>query len=107
MVMMDRAKHLSEPLRWTRAGRVAVIASATLLLAAVIVLAVLGQPVVIRPLFISKVNTLLQILLVAVTMLQAGFGLSVWGVAQPLIWVVAATTLASGSAYVWVAARRR
>jgi hypothetical protein len=42
MVMMDRAKHLSEPLRWTRAGRVAVIASATLLLAAVIVLAVLA-----------------------------------------------------------------
>ena len=42
MVMMDRAKHLSEPLRWTCAGRVAVIASAALLLAAVIVLAVLA-----------------------------------------------------------------
>jgi cardiolipin synthase len=71
----------------------------------VIVLAVLGQPVVIRPLYVSKVNTLLQIVLVAVVMLQAGFGLSLWGAAEPLIWLVAATTLASGGAYVWVTAR--
>jgi cardiolipin synthase len=59
----------------------------------------------IRPLFISKVNTTLQIVLVAVVMLQAGFGLALWGAAQPLIWLVTATTLASGGAYVWVAAR--
>jgi cardiolipin synthase len=73
----------------------------------VIVLAVLGDPVLIRPLFISKVNTLLQIVLIGVVMLQAGFGLSLWGVEPGLIWLVAASTLASGGAYVWVTARGR
>ena len=73
----------------------------------VIVLAVLGDPVLIRPLFISKVNTLLQIVLIGVVMLQAGFGLSLWGVEPGLIWLVAASTFASGGAYVWVTARGR
>jgi cardiolipin synthase len=73
----------------------------------VIVLAVLGQPVAIRPLYVSKVNTLLQIVLVAIVLLKAGFGLSLMGIEPPLIWVVAATTLASGSAYVWVTVRTR
>src|SRR5579863_4662195 len=41
----------------------------------VIVLAVLGQAVAIRPLFVSKINTTLQILLVALTLALAGFGL--------------------------------
>jgi cardiolipin synthase (CMP-forming) len=72
----------------------------------VIVLGVLGHPVVIRPLYVSKLNTAMQIVLVAVVMLQAGFGLSLWIAAPVLIWAVAATTLASGGAYVWVTARR-
>ncbi len=76
-----------------------------LIVGGVIVLAVLGQQVTIRPLFVSKINTALQIVLVAVVMLQAGFGLALWGAEQPLIWLVTATTLASGGAYVWVAAR--
>ena len=77
-----------------------------LIVGGVIVLAVLGQQVLIRPLFISKVNTTLQIVLVAVVLLQAGFGLALWSATQVLIWLVTATTLASGGAYVWVAARR-
>ncbi|HUB15909.1 MAG TPA: CDP-alcohol phosphatidyltransferase family protein [Acetobacteraceae bacterium] len=71
----------------------------------VIVLAVLGQPVTIRPLFVSKVNTTLQILLVALTLLLAGFGLRAPDAMRVLIWVVAASTLASGAAYVWVTVR--
>jgi len=73
----------------------------------VIVLAVLGQPVMIRPLYISKLNTVLQILLVAASLLQAGFDLSLQDVTHLLVWAVAGTTLASGSAYVWVTARGR
>ena len=42
----------------------------------VVVLAVLGQPVLIRPLYVSKLNTALQIVLVAVALLLAGFGLA-------------------------------
>src|SRR5271166_416241 len=45
----------------------------------VIVLAVLGNAVTIRPLYISKLNTVLQILLVAVSLLQGGFGLGLPG----------------------------
>ena len=71
----------------------------------VITLAVLGNAVTIQPLYISKINTVMQIVLVAATLLQEGFGLAVPGAIPALIWVVAATTLASGGAYVWVTAR--
>src|SRR5581483_5169026 len=71
----------------------------------VIVLSVLGQSVTIRPLYVSKINTALQITLVALTLLLAGFGLSAPKAELALIWAVAATTLGSGAAYVWVTAR--
>jgi cardiolipin synthase len=72
----------------------------------VIVLSVLGMPVTIRPLYVSKLNTALQIVLVAVTLLLAGYGLHALLAKQVLIWVVGVTTLGSGAAYVWQAARR-
>ena len=73
----------------------------------VIVLSVLGMPVAIRPLYISKLNTMLQIVLVAVTLLLAGYGLSALLIKQVLLWAVGVTTLWSGAAYVWKAARGR
>jgi cardiolipin synthase len=73
----------------------------------VIVLSVLGMPVVIRPLLVSKLNTALQIVLVALTLLLAGYGLDAPLAKQVLIWVVGVTTLGSGAAYVWKAARVR
>ena len=76
----------------------------------VVVLAILGLPVTIRPLFVSKVNTLLQIVLVALTLFLAGFGIvapaagtAMWA----LSWAVAASTLASGGAYVLKVVRVR
>lgn len=73
----------------------------------VLILGVLGHPVVIRPLFISKLNTMFQIMLVAAILLRGGFDLSMTWVCELLIWTVTATTLASGGAYVWVTARGR
>jgi len=73
----------------------------------VVVLFLLGQQVMIRPLYVSKLNTALQIVLVALTLLQAGFGLGAPVAQTVLIWIVAATTLGSGAAYVWVPARWR
>jgi cardiolipin synthase (CMP-forming) len=73
----------------------------------VVVLSVLGQAVVIRPLYISKLNTALQIVLVAVTLLLAGFGLAAPAAMDALIWIVGVTTLSSGAAYVWITVRRR
>jgi cardiolipin synthase len=81
-----------------------------LIVGGVLVLSVLGQPVAIRPLYISKLNTALQIVLVAIALLLAGSGrhdLLAASWLSALIWTVAATTTASGAAYVWNAARMR
>jgi hypothetical protein len=43
MVMFDQNRRLSEPLRWTRAGRIAVIAAGALLLAALATVAVIAS----------------------------------------------------------------
>jgi cardiolipin synthase len=70
----------------------------------VVVMALLGLPVAIRPLFVSKVNTVLQIVLVALTLFVAGFAVSAPAAQAALLaltWAVAATTLTSGAAYVW------
>lgn len=68
------------------------------------VLVLAGHPPAIRPLFVSKVNTTLQIVLLGMTLFLAGFGVVMPGITiamMVLIWLVAATTLASGGAYVW------
>jgi cardiolipin synthase (CMP-forming) len=52
-----------------------------------------------RPLLISKVNTGLQILLAAYTLARLGLGFADGGVGIVLVYVVAATTVASGAAY--------
>jgi cardiolipin synthase (CMP-forming) len=78
----------------------------TVIVGGVVVLSLLGQPVLMRPLYISKLNTVLQIVLVAVVLLLSGFGLEAPVVVGVLVWLVAATTLASGAAYVWIVRRR-
>ena len=65
----------------------------------------LGHAVTIRPLYISKLNTVLQIVLIGVSLLQGGFGLGIPGLAMLLTWGVVLTTLASGAAYVWNSSR--
>jgi cardiolipin synthase len=76
-----------------------------LIVGGIVVLTVLGHAVAIRPLYISKVNTVLQIVLIGVSLLEGGYGFGIPGVAIVLTWCVAATTLASGAAYVWNTAR--
>jgi cardiolipin synthase (CMP-forming) len=76
----------------------------------VLVMTMLGYPVAIRPIPVSKLNTALQIALVAVALLLAGFGLAdpmpVRLLLDALVWAVAATTIASGAAYLWAVVRR-
>ncbi len=67
----------------------------------------LSMPVRIKPLMFSKLNTALQLLLVGVVLLLEGFALQAPWLRALLIWTVAATTLGSGAAYVWKAARNR
>jgi len=71
----------------------------------VLVLWVLGQPPAIRPIFVSKLNTTLQIGLAALALFLTGFGLQANWLLQAAIWAVAATTVASGASYVWATLR--
>jgi cardiolipin synthase len=70
-----------------------------LIVGGVLVLSVLGTPAQIRPLFISKVNTAVQIVLVATVLFLNGFHLAAPGLVTALVWLVAATTLLSGAGY--------
>jgi cardiolipin synthase len=77
-----------------------------LIVGGVLVFWVLGQPQPIRPLLVSKLNTVLQIGLAALALLLAGFGLSADGLLTAMVWAVAATTLGSGATYVAATLRR-
>ncbi len=74
------------------------------IVAGLLVMWQLALPISVRPLLISKLNTALQLVLIAVALLLRGFGLHADGLMTLLIWLVAATTLISGAAYVWRAA---
>lgn len=76
-----------------------------LIVGGILLMAVLGHEVTIQPLYVSKLNTALQIVLVAASLLHSGFGLGNPVVTFILIWCVAGTTLVSGAAYVWNVAR--
>jgi cardiolipin synthase len=77
-----------------------------LIVGGVLVLALLGQPATIAPLRISKLNTVMQIVLVAAALLLAGLERREDMLLDVLIWIVSATTLASGAAYIVLVVRR-
>ncbi len=78
---------------------IAVVSRDLLIVAAVLLSWVLGKPVRIAPLMVSKANTLAQIVLASVVLANLAFGLG-WDVAITiLVWTVAALTLASLAAY--------
>ncbi|MBI0434142.1 CDP-alcohol phosphatidyltransferase family protein [Roseomonas sp. KE0001] len=76
-----------------------------LILGGVALLSLLGPPPAIRPLLISKVNTLGQILLAGLALFLHGFGLPAPGLLLVACWLVAGLTLASGIAYLLNALR--
>jgi cardiolipin synthase (CMP-forming) len=61
--------------------------------------AALGQTISWRPLLISKLNTALQLVLIAVALAQFAFRFDGDGVVTMLTYLVAATTIASGGGY--------
>jgi cardiolipin synthase len=72
-----------------------------LIVGGVVALAVSGHRVAIRPLRISKVNTGLQLLLVASALFMTGYEIRAPLIMAALIWVTVASTFMSGAAYVW------
>jgi cardiolipin synthase len=65
---------------------------------------VLGKPVVVRPLPVSKVNTVAQIVLASLALASLAFDWSIAGILLAAIVVVAITTLLSVGFYLteWV-----
>lgn len=76
-----------------------------LIIGGILLLRLLGSPVAIRPLLISKLNTAAQIALVAVALAEAGFGFHLPMVQTGLIVAVSMTTMISGAGYVMRGAR--
>jgi cardiolipin synthase len=58
-------------------------------------------PVKMRPSILSKLNTLMQIALVAVILAQQAAGWA-WLLAEALVYVVLVTTVVSGAHYLWL-----
>ena len=63
-------------------------------------LIIVGGIIRMRPLLISKVNTAAQIALIALVLVELGLKIDLGGFLDVLIYVVGATTIASGASYI-------
>lgn len=85
---------------------VLVVFREAVIVGGVLLILLLGERVAMRPLASSKLNTLLQGLLLAAVLACAAMGRPTPPVLAALTWLTAATTLLSGAAYVRAAARQ-
>jgi cardiolipin synthase (CMP-forming) len=83
---------------------VLVVFRDVLIIGGTILFHTLDRPVEMQPLMISKLNTLMQIVLVSVVLAEIGIGVPDVDWVPVLTYIVAATTAASGIAYLcrWV-----
>lgn len=77
----------------------AVVSRDILIVMAVMVSWLMDQPVAIKPLTISKANTLFQIVLVATVLADQAFGLGLGTARTVLVWITGTLTLLSLAAY--------
>lgn len=66
----------------------------------------LTHSLTMQPLLVSKLNTLLQILLIGVVLAHLGLGIEDGGITELLVYAVAGSTLLSGAAYITIWGRR-
>jgi cardiolipin synthase len=78
---------------------IAVVSRDILIVAAVLLAWLLDQPVRIKPLAVSKANTLMQIVLAATVLADEGFGFGLDATRAVLVWLTAALTILSLAAY--------
>lgn len=83
---------------------VLVVSRDVLIIMAVLLSSVMAQPVDMNPIFISKANTALQIALVSVVLAELAFNTGFGELRNILIYVVAALTVLSATAYLrlWI-----
>jgi cardiolipin synthase len=78
---------------------VAVVSRDILIVVAVLLSLVLDQPIPIKPLAISKLNTVAQIALAATVLARDAFALELEATRLALVWITGALTLLSLAAY--------
>ena len=77
-----------------------VVSRDLMILVAVLVSWLLDNPVEIRPVLVSKINTTAQIALAALVLGAKAYGMSPVPGLDVAVWIVAASTLASGGVYI-------
>jgi cardiolipin synthase (CMP-forming) len=77
-----------------------VVSRDLMILTAIVVSWLLDNPVAIRPVLVSKINTTAQIALAAYVLGAKAYGLSPVPAQDIAVWLVAASTLASGGVYI-------
>ncbi|MBX9927129.1 MAG: CDP-alcohol phosphatidyltransferase family protein [Hyphomicrobiaceae bacterium] len=78
---------------------VAVVARDVMIVSAVVLSSLLGNPVAIKPSRLSKANTAAQIVLAATVLADEAFGLGFQTLRFVLVWVTGALTVASLASY--------
>ena len=80
---------------------IAVVSRDILIVGAVVLSWMLSRPLSMRPLLVSKANTLSQIVLAGLVLAELGLGLGLHALVNVLIWVTGALTIISAAAYFW------
>ncbi len=76
-----------------------VVSRDVLIVVAVLLSSLIGHPVEVRPIFVSKANTACQIALLVLVLFQLGFGMGLGSLRIALVAAVAALTVLSAAAY--------
>jgi cardiolipin synthase (CMP-forming) len=80
---------------------IAVVSRDVLIIGAVLLAWMMSRPISVKPLLVSKVNTVSQILLAGVVLAELGLGLGLQKLVWVLVWVTGALTIMSAAAYFW------
>lgn len=78
---------------------IAVVSRDLMIVGAVILSWLIDRPMTIRPLVVSKLNTLAQIVFAALVLAAGGYGFGLGATGTAGVWIVAVLTVASAAAY--------
>jgi len=80
---------------------IAVVSRDILIVGAVLLAWMMSRPIIVKPLLVSKANTLSQIVLAGLVLAELGLGLGLGQLVWVLVWVTGTLTIVSAGAYFW------